>query len=774
MVAVTATANLTHAAISGVDGLVRGASLASALDSLHPAVHDLARHVDTVSHTEWASTQNSIQCLEDKPTCMWTKRAFHALRVAAALAKDALQLTVRGAPTAWKECGVPAIEFCKVQSVLLIDQMKGLRTVQGRAAVVAAATESATEVRQLARNLVNWGHCVHQHLSQSGVHSIAHIVQPVAGCWSEAMVSYLPAVVVVPVGDDAQTTDGTTTATTTTTTTTTNGTSVSPTIPVPEVKVEVEVDGGDNNRNNATTIAPTPLVEEEVEGVVEESSDFVEEENEVDVTEEKEQAEEEIWLPAEEEQGAEEEVEEMVVPPVVVFEEESTTTEVVSEDTPVKEEEEEVTEAVVVADEHEEEAPPLFEEEEEEKTTEFTAEVEEEEEQEEEELPFALENESTVDDDSAAPAAAAAVDTVVVEEDVLPPVPVLEEKQEIDEVADDVIDTGVDDDDDDGGGVSNESLETESKGEPGDVVVPETVSAEAVVEEEQPVADADGVVDAPLLDKEEEVAVAVVVEHGPSPAPAAASSLDEKKTVEEKKDSSSIGVVDTLKRHSVAAFEKLSTFFNTAASQIKPYLVHHTSTALSYLEDNRPQVMMGLAAVAVTTVAFFLGNASAGRHAASAMAAAAAAEARVTAEPVTPRHPAPTAAAVAGEQPELTSYKSARSGRRSPSTSSRDEGIEGEEEEEVSPAKPVARRRGRQSAPARLPPPSFDDDNDAEEEEEKTPAPVVARGRKSTATRGGTAAVGSTSTRGRSRSTRGRKASVSRRSTVVKADEGDA
>jgi hypothetical protein len=194
IVAVTFAANVVHAAISGIGSIASGASLSSAIASMHPAAMGIARHVDMVSQAQWEATEKQWKCEESAPTCRGARWALHSARLFGFLTKDAAMFTTSHAPHVIQHTAVPAIHFTKQQSTLLFDQLKGMKTPQGRDAVVAAIHQSAGEVKKLGHDLFVWGHCVYQNLSQSGVHSLNHLVEPAAGCWVETMGHYyLPA-----------------------------------------------------------------------------------------------------------------------------------------------------------------------------------------------------------------------------------------------------------------------------------------------------------------------------------------------------------------------------------------------------------------------------------------------------------------------------------------------------------------------------------------------------------------------------------------------------
>ncbi|KAH7622401.1 hypothetical protein NADE_004987 [Nannochloris sp. 'desiccata'] len=190
IVAVTFAANMTHAAIAGLGSIAHGASLSSAIARMHPAAVGIAKHVDEVSQAQWLATENAFKCDDSKPTCRGTRWVFHSARLGGILAKDGAIYTASHAPRAIKQITVPTARFTQQQSALLFDQLKGMKTHEGRDAVVAAVHQSAGEVKKLGRDLYVWAHCVYQHLSQSGVHSIHHVVEPVAGCWVETMGHY--------------------------------------------------------------------------------------------------------------------------------------------------------------------------------------------------------------------------------------------------------------------------------------------------------------------------------------------------------------------------------------------------------------------------------------------------------------------------------------------------------------------------------------------------------------------------------------------------------
>ncbi|KAL4543654.1 hypothetical protein Ndes2437B_g01473 [Nannochloris sp. 'desiccata'] len=176
--------------IAGLGSIAHGASLSSAIARMHPAAVGIAKHVDEVSQAQWLATENAFKCDDSKPTCRGTRWVFHSARLGGILAKDGAIYTASHAPRAIKQITVPTARFTQQQSALLFDQLKGMKTHEGRDAVVAAVHQSAGEVKKLGRDLYVWAHCVYQHLSQSGVHSIHHVVEPVAGCWVETMGHY--------------------------------------------------------------------------------------------------------------------------------------------------------------------------------------------------------------------------------------------------------------------------------------------------------------------------------------------------------------------------------------------------------------------------------------------------------------------------------------------------------------------------------------------------------------------------------------------------------
>jgi len=190
IVAVTFAANMTHAAISGLGSMAHGASLSSAIAKMHPAAIGIAKHVDEVSQAQWLATERSLRCDESNSVCRGTRWALHSARLGGILAKDGAISTASHAPHLIRQTAVPAVHFTKQQSALLFDQLKGMKSSQGRDAVVAAVHQSAEEVKTLGQDLFAWVHCVYQHLSQSGVHSIHHVVEPAAGCWEEIMGHY--------------------------------------------------------------------------------------------------------------------------------------------------------------------------------------------------------------------------------------------------------------------------------------------------------------------------------------------------------------------------------------------------------------------------------------------------------------------------------------------------------------------------------------------------------------------------------------------------------
>jgi hypothetical protein len=190
IVAVTFASNMTHAAIIGLGNVANGASLSSAIAKMHPAAVGVATHVDEISHTQWIATERSFKCDESNPACRGTRWLLHSARLVGILTRDGAILTASHAPHIIKKTSVLAVHFTKKQSALLFDQLKGMKTREGRDAVVAAIHQSAGEVKRLGRDLFVWVNCVYQHLNQSGVHSIHHVVEPAAGCWIETMGHY--------------------------------------------------------------------------------------------------------------------------------------------------------------------------------------------------------------------------------------------------------------------------------------------------------------------------------------------------------------------------------------------------------------------------------------------------------------------------------------------------------------------------------------------------------------------------------------------------------
>jgi hypothetical protein len=194
IVAVTFAANMAHAGITGIGSIAHGASLSSAIAAMHPAAMGVAKHVDEVSQAQWRATENKLKCDESKPFCRGARQVLHSARLSGFLAKDAALFTAAHAPKVIQQTGVPAVHFTKQQSALLFEQLKGMKTPEGREVVVSAVHQSAGEVKKLGQDLFVWGQCVYQHLSQSGIHSFNHLVEPSAGCWEETMGHYyLPA-----------------------------------------------------------------------------------------------------------------------------------------------------------------------------------------------------------------------------------------------------------------------------------------------------------------------------------------------------------------------------------------------------------------------------------------------------------------------------------------------------------------------------------------------------------------------------------------------------
>ena len=204
VVGVTLAANLVHSLVGGITSMAQGGTLAAAIHELHPAAHNIAQHVDSISQAQWLATEKTVSCDDNKTTCRAAKLALHSAKMGGILTRDAIVNGVKHAPEAWKYAALPALEFSKQQGMLLFEQLKGLGTSEGRESVKISINGSVKEVQQLTKDLYEWIHCVFQRLHQSGWHSLSHWVHPAGGCWQEAMSRYLVNVD----GDDAAGTAG--------------------------------------------------------------------------------------------------------------------------------------------------------------------------------------------------------------------------------------------------------------------------------------------------------------------------------------------------------------------------------------------------------------------------------------------------------------------------------------------------------------------------------------------------------------------------------------
>lgn len=194
IVAITAVVNVTHASIVALAAAAKGMDVDAATAGVTPVVRDVAHYMATVSRDQWKATEQLIQCDDAGAMCRVGKWSYHKASVGGRLAVDATKSCVGVAPSAWSHGRPLVINFINDHATLLWSQANGMRTVEGRQAVVMALTRSAAEARALLVHVVQWMQCVGQHLQQSGLRSFEHIIQPAAGCWVEHMGVYLDGV----------------------------------------------------------------------------------------------------------------------------------------------------------------------------------------------------------------------------------------------------------------------------------------------------------------------------------------------------------------------------------------------------------------------------------------------------------------------------------------------------------------------------------------------------------------------------------------------------
>ncbi|PSC71021.1 dynein intermediate chain axonemal isoform B [Micractinium conductrix] len=220
VVGITAAANLMHAGVATLSHFSladapgrQPAARATASEQLalagsggrlplllawEPAWQRFDTYMADTSARQWDAAVVRAGCSRREPKCQWRRWAWHTGYLAGALARDAASGSLRLAktfpqwvPQAWRVAAPAAAGFARRQGALLRAQLGGAGTAEGRAALGALLASRLEEARQLAVHLLAWGQCVRQHVTTSGVDSLASLTQPAAGCWWQHMRDYL-------------------------------------------------------------------------------------------------------------------------------------------------------------------------------------------------------------------------------------------------------------------------------------------------------------------------------------------------------------------------------------------------------------------------------------------------------------------------------------------------------------------------------------------------------------------------------------------------------
>lgn len=224
VVSVTAAANLVHAGFATASHFswaradedttapAAGTSLRTAVLDTHgggerlplllswePAWQRFDAYMTDTSSQQWDVVQQAMQCDEHGGAwCTCKGWGLHSARLAATLFRDSavgwvglLRTSSSWGPRLWGATVTPTLSLAKQQAALLQRQLLLVRTRQGRSELGGLVRQRGADARQLAVRLAAWANCVRQHVSTSGVRSLASVTQPAAGCWWQHMGQYL-------------------------------------------------------------------------------------------------------------------------------------------------------------------------------------------------------------------------------------------------------------------------------------------------------------------------------------------------------------------------------------------------------------------------------------------------------------------------------------------------------------------------------------------------------------------------------------------------------